>query len=129
MCVNNLEELNISDLQVALIHSWNADTAFGEWSPECPPLNQCAVTALVVQDLFGGDLLRCEMTNGDSHYWNRLSDGMEIDLTESQFSFVEPKPLRDTVVVRDRDYVLSFPETVVRYELLIYRVRHYLFGP
>jgi hypothetical protein len=49
------------------------------------------VTALVVQDLFGGELLLAEVRNADGsrqgmHYWNRLADGVELDLTREQFT-------------------------------------------
>lgn len=110
--------MNLKTLEKCLLQSWSAETAQGEWTPECPSLNQCAITALVVQDYFGGDLLRCKMTNGNSHYWNRLPDGTEVDLTEDQFNFIEAKPLKDDFVIRARDYVLSFPETARRYALL-----------
>jgi hypothetical protein len=110
-------------VKVMLEKSWCAETATkGVWSPDVPSLNQCAVSALVVQDLLGGDLLRCKMTNGDSHYWNRLPDGREVDLTTDQFKHIEGKPMRETVVVRERTYVLSFPDTMSRYALLLARV-------
>ena len=120
-------ELSLIGLKLALERSWDENTAFGEWSHDCVSMNQCAVTALVVQDYFGGELLRCEMTNGDSHYWNKLPDGSEADLTSEQFKYIEPQPLKETVIVRDRGYVLSFPETVKRYELLYERVYDFLF--
>ena len=44
------------DLYVALYEAWGADTARGYWDKECPSLNQCAVTALVVQDYLGRKL-------------------------------------------------------------------------
>jgi hypothetical protein len=103
-----------------LLLTWCAETAKGNWNPNNPSLNQCAITALVVQDYFGGELLRCLMTNGDSHYWNRLPDGTEVDLTEDQFRDIEAKPLKIDFVVRTREYVLSFPETSRRYHLLGY---------
>jgi hypothetical protein len=72
------------------------------------------VTALVVQDLFGGLLLRGTV-DGVSHYWNRLDDGSEIDLTVEQFGRRVEVAERSE---RDREYVLSFPDTVQRYSLL-----------
>lgn len=110
--------MNIATLKNKLLLVWNAETALGSWTSECPSLNQCAVTALIVQDYFGGELLRCKMTNNDSHYWNRLPDGTEEDLTAEQFNYIDDKPIKEEYIVRDREYVLSFPSTVVRYELL-----------
>lgn len=113
-------------LKNALLKAWCAETALGNWTPECPSLNQCAVTALVVQDYFGGVLLRCKMTDGDSHYWNRLSDGTEEDWTEDQFKYTEAQPLKSDFIIREREYVLSFPNTKLRYELLKQRVEDFL---
>ena len=76
-------------------------------------LGQCAVTALVVQDVLRGELLRAEV-NGTSHYWNRLPDGTELDLTREQFETFLPSGIE----TRSREYVLSFDETRMRYELL-----------
>jgi hypothetical protein len=118
--------MDLGHLQNILNHSWSAETAKGEWRKDVPSLNQCAITALVVQDIFGGDLLRCPMTNGDSHYWNRLPDGTEVDLTEEQFGFIEARPIKEDTVVRQRDYVLSFPDTLRRYHLLKKLVGEYL---
>ena len=105
-----------SSLRQTLEQAWTAETSSdpGNWSPHNPAWGQCAVTALVIQDLFGGDLLRCKI-NGISHYWNRLPSGVEIDLTRDQF-----RELRETTPPepRTREFVLSFPDTVKRYELL-----------
>jgi len=114
--------IDLRQIQGIIEQAWSADTALGEWTPDVPSLNQCAVTALIVQDYFGGQLLRCEMSDGDSHYWNRLSSGIQIDLTAPQFEHTEARPLRETAIVRDREYVLSFPETEKRYQLLRRRV-------
>lgn len=106
-----------------LLKSWSEHTATnGIWSEKNPSLNQCAVTALVVQDFLGGDLLRCEMSDGDSHYWNRLPDGTELDLTSEQFKKIDAHPLLETTEIRTRQYVLSFPKTMLRYGILLKRV-------
>ena len=105
----------------AIRMSWGADTAVEFWDSRNRALNQCAVTALIVQDYFGGELLRCPMTDGDSHYWNRVGE-VEVDLTASQFAWIEPQPLKDQAAVRDRAYVLSFPDTARRYRILQRRV-------
>ena len=116
-------QITVEQVKSLLENSWSAETATGGvWSPDVPSMNQCAVSALVVQDLLGGDLLRCKMTNGDSHYWNCLPDGTETDLTVEQFEHIEGQPVRETVVVRARQYVLSFPDTMRRYGILLQRV-------
>jgi hypothetical protein len=104
-----------------IMRAWDYDTSSDatNWREDNPAWGQCAVTALVVQDLLGGDLLR-GLVNGVSHYWNRLPNGQEIDLTIQQFGTITE---RQGAIVRERDYVLSFPETAKRYELLRKRVQ------
>jgi hypothetical protein len=80
---------------------------------------QCAVTALLVQDRLGGRLLRTTV-GGASHYLNETPDGERIDLTLEQFG---PGATYDfEPIERQRDYVLSFPDTARRYELLRERI-------
>lgn len=101
--------------------SWNRYTSATpeEWSKANPARGQCAVTALIVQDVAGGGLLRA-LVNGESHYWNLLPNGVEIDLTLQQFG---PDPeITPPIEERDRIYVLSFPETRRRYRLLLQRL-------
>src|SRR5690242_14988757 len=95
---------SLAAVEAALRGAWRADPSSdpARWSAENPAWGQCAVTSLLVQDLFGGQLLRAEV-DGISHYWLRLEDGSEIDLTREQFG-------ADVSVgggePRDRDYVL-----------------------
>lgn len=102
----------------AIRRAWGGDTSADEnWTPENPELGQCAVTALILQDIFGGELLRT-VANGESHYYNSI-DGQIVDLTRAQFD--EPLELEEPVE-RERGYVLSFPITASRYERLLSRL-------
>jgi len=85
--------LTLGGVEAAIRASWTLDscdpTDAPEWTPEIPSRGQCAVTALVVHDLLGGQLLEAEVRNADGspqgfHYWNRLA-GVDVDLTRSQF--------------------------------------------
>lgn len=95
---------------------WRRETSYepAKWSPENPTHGQCAITALVVQDLLGGDLLRAKV-NGAEHYWNRLPDSSELDLTRDQFGSAPTATAPERVT---REYVLSFSNTVRRYRKL-----------
>ena len=111
----------VKDLDVLLARAWCQETSADPsgWSAENPSWGQCAVTALLVQDLLGGELLRSEV-RGISHYWNRLPTGEEVDLTCQQFG--SSYALSEPPEPRSREYVLSFPETTRRFVLLRARV-------
>ncbi len=84
---------DIERLRPILRDAWSADTCdphdLPDWHPGNPSRGQCGVTALVVNDLFGGELVLGEVFSGGSkvgyHWWNVLPDGREIDLTADQF--------------------------------------------
>ncbi len=73
--------------------SWGRDTCdphdLADWHPGNPARGQCGVTALVLHDLFGGELILGEVhMDGQRvghHYWNRFGGGTEVDLTREQF--------------------------------------------
>jgi hypothetical protein len=103
----------LDELACKLERSWARETSADpvHWTAENSAYGQCAVTALVVQDHFGGELLRARV-NGISHYWNRLPAGLEVDFTRKQFGSNPSVPIGE---VKSREFVLSFPETVNRY--------------
>jgi hypothetical protein len=86
---------NLLDLDRALRASWAADTCSpddlerGPWSPENPAWGHCDISALIVHDLFGGDLMVGEVdldgTRQGHHWWNALPSGMHLDVTREQF--------------------------------------------
>lgn len=85
----------LGEIEQAVRESWAADTCSPDdvarepWSERNPAWGQCDVTALVVHDLFGGELLAAEVyLDGEQqgfHNWNRLPGGLEVDLTREQF--------------------------------------------
>ncbi|UYQ66501.1 hypothetical protein OGH68_13055 [Streptomyces peucetius] len=85
----------LTDIEHALRACWAADTCSPDdveragWSPGNPAWGHCDITALVVHDLLGGDLVVGEVhMDGEQHgfhWWNRLPGGTEIDLTRDQF--------------------------------------------
>ncbi len=86
--------LTLAGLESAIRASWSLETCdptdIPNWSPAEPSLGQCAVTALVVHDLLGGELLEAEVEHADGspqgfHYWNRFA-GVDVDLTRRQFA-------------------------------------------
>lgn len=91
------------------------------WTPENPLWGHCAVVSLLIQDLYGGDLVRGSLKEHPkygylrSHYWNRI-DGKDIDFTKEQYPDLSYSELQ--AEVRSRESVLEHPDTVRRYELL-----------
>lgn len=84
---------SLAAIENAIRASWSAETCDPvdlPWSRSNPAKGQCSVTALVLNDLLGGELLLAEVRNADGsrqgvHYWNRLPSGQQIDLTREQF--------------------------------------------
>jgi hypothetical protein len=84
----------LREIELAIRDSWGpdvcedpADTA--RWSPSNPSRGQCGPTALVLNDLLGGELCVAEVRLPDGsqqgfHWWNRLA-GLDLDLTRGQF--------------------------------------------
>jgi len=107
----------------ALRASWAADTcseddlARAGWQPDNPAWGHCDITALIVNDVFGGELMVGEVwfdaEQHGFHCWNRLPSGVELDLTREQFRLgqvitavrvVEPPP--DRLPRRWNEYLL-----------------------
>ncbi|MDO8495392.1 MAG: hypothetical protein Q7S32_02595 [bacterium] len=122
-----LDEFGKILLEVLLLKVCDQETSQDPegWTPENPLWGHCAVVSLVVQGIFGGDLLRASLDGTPfakmrSHYWNRLPDGREVDFTRAQFGESGPGELK--AEVRTREYVLSYAPTVQRHELLLERL-------
>lgn len=65
---------------------WIKETALpksqAKWSENNKAYGQCAVTSLIVQDIFGGKLIA---SMDGSHFWNELPDGTQQDFSRKQF--------------------------------------------
>jgi len=100
--------------------AWRADTSFwpDEWTAVRPSFGQCAVTALVVEERFGGEICRT-INAGVVHYWN-LVDGRPVDLTRDQFEVWAPEV--ETTTVGAAELVSSGPTLGSRFRLLTARI-------
>jgi hypothetical protein len=87
----------VEDLAGILWLAWSKATS-SLWTAENPARGQCGVTSLVVQDLFGGEIL-CTPTPEGTHFYNRV-DGQRLDFTASQF--VDQMSYDDVPVGRDQ---------------------------
>lgn len=115
-----------SQLEKALQKAWCKETSSdpANWTAKNPAWGQCAISALLINDYFGGKIVFAEalLPNGTkiSHYFNFINE-MEIDITREQFP---PGTIIPTGVDKTkgfsttRDYVLSYLPTKERYMLL-----------
>lgn len=76
-------------LKARLPKAWCLETTSlncrDSWSRRKPSVGQCVPTALIVQDLFGGEIIKVAANTAGAHYYNRLPDGRILDLTKDQF--------------------------------------------
>ncbi len=124
--VDSAAPLTLARLEQAIRDSWSAETSDRpkEWTSANPAFQQCDVTARIVQDYFGGEILIAGVVldgvRVDRHAWNRLPSGVEVDLSREQFlegeRFEQPEVLTE-FVARNGDE---------RYALLARRVREKL---
>jgi hypothetical protein len=123
--------VTIDQLKSAIEASWAADTSFcsEEWTPHNRARGQCVVTSLVVQHYLGGELQKVDTVfhgKPESHYYNVLPDGSEIDLTRGQYppdQTLTPSMVNLHGFKDPRDKMLHEPKTRANYELLLARVR------
>lgn len=90
-----------------------------KWSRGCRGVGQCAVTALVINDFFGGKIMRVELADGGSHYFNNV-DGRDLDFTIDQSDCV-PMEMKFPAETRSRAELLSTYDTAIRYGVLLNR--------
>jgi len=77
-----MKSCNVGMLRNALENSWSLESST-LWTQDNPAAGQCGVTALVVQDHLGGEILETKY-GSIWHFYNRI-DGKPIDFTKSQF--------------------------------------------
>ena len=106
---------SLIDLYDKLRAAWSTATG-GKWRPDNPAAGQCSVTALVVQDELGGDILKTDV-DGAWHFYNRI-DGRRIDFTMSQFD----SPIGYDDLPSNRQEALA-DTSFKQYELLLGRLR------
>jgi hypothetical protein len=84
---------------------WSAATVSAGYDPARRARNQCSVTALAVQTMFGGDIVKTP-TVGGTHFYNHV-DGVYWDLTVEQFD--APIPFANLPSSRDEALADSSP--------------------
>lgn len=81
-----LTKLDFQRLEKAFRYVWSRETTFpdtkNQWSKENKAFGQCAVTALIIYDLFGGRMI---YDKANFHIWNELPDNTQQDFSREQF--------------------------------------------
>ena len=119
----SIRSVTLQETEAAIRAAWGRDTSddADEWSEENPARGQCAVTALLVRELLGGEILVANVLRDgrrvERHAWNRLDSGLTVDLTREQFTNGETfgEPAAEEPLLTHRN-----PE---RFETLRARVR------
>ena len=121
--LNNNSLMKWKELKDLFYRSFSKETCSeglrNKWSIDNPSLGHCAVTALILNDIYGGKIMRCMASTG-SHYYNMIDDEL-VDLTVEQFQGETPEYEKGEE--RSRDYLLSNADTRNRYEQLLSKVR------
>lgn len=85
----------LPEIGSALRASWGGDTAYASDAYMARGTDRLSrgqgwTTALVVQELLGGDLMVADLEHEGRvdgvHYWNVTPDGVEVDLTRDQLT-------------------------------------------
>ncbi|CAG9613617.1 hypothetical protein BACCIP111899_02836 [Bacillus rhizoplanae] len=72
----------IEKMRDILFQSWSIESS-SKWTPDNLAKGQCGVTALVIQDLFEGKIMKTKASEG-WHFYN-IINGKRYDFTASQF--------------------------------------------
>ncbi len=84
--------VTLLDLFAVLEKCWSKETAYpscqADWGPDDPSYGQCAITATLVHDMFGGSIHKIRADGGGTHYFNKI-DGRYVDLTREQFDLYD----------------------------------------
>ncbi len=119
----------VDELYAVLRQCWRKDTAYpscqAEWVEDDPTYGQCAITAMLVHDMFGGTIHRIRVSGGGTHYFNKI-DGHYIDLTREQFDLYNIPLEYEPNEEMDRKYCGKNADTQKRYQLLVQNIAEYL---
>ncbi|CAA9244650.1 MAG: hypothetical protein AVDCRST_MAG08-1800 [uncultured Acetobacteraceae bacterium] len=111
-----MERFDAEEVRRRLRRAWSAATS-GKWREDAPALGQCSVTALLLHDRYGAELLSTPTPWGP-HFYNRLG-GERLDFTAEQFAALgaaAPPAYRDRPAGREEAMADTTP---ARYAALL----------
>ena len=112
-----------------LLKCWDKETAYPASQADYikdndPTYGQCAITAIIVNDMFGGTIHKIKIEDGGTHYFNKI-EGHYIDLTRDQFDLynidIDYEPNEEVT----KEYCLNDDDTLKRYNLLNQKIKKF----
>ena len=105
-----------------MLKAWEKNTAYPSSQADYekdndPTYGQCAITATLVYDLFGGTIHKIRVNGGGTHYFNKIN-GHYIDLTRDQFDLYNIDIKYGPNETVDREYCGKDADTLKRFNLL-----------
>ncbi len=126
---SNTKIKTLGDLYEILRICWCKETAYpscqSDWVKDDPSYGQCAITAMLVYDMFGGTIHRIRVSGGGTHYFNKIN-GHYIDLTREQFDLYNIPVQYEPNEIMDRKFCGKNADTQKRYRLLVNNIATYL---
>lgn len=108
---------------------WSKETAYPscqhDWVSDDPSYGQCAITATLVYDMFGGTIHKIHVDGGGTHYFNKLN-GEYVDLTVEQFDLYDIPVKYEPNEEVPREYCGKNRNTLERYKQLQRNIINYL---
>ena len=89
--IDENERLTLNEFFEIMLKSWVKESAYPSTQKDPqfnlsndPTYGQCAVTAMLVNKFFGGEIRKIRVSGGGTHYFNVIN-GQVFDLTRDQF--------------------------------------------
>lgn len=128
--INNIypDIKTLDDLFEKLLLCYGEDTTY----PSCkmdykydndPTYGQCAITAMIVNDVFKGTIHKIKVEGGGTHYFNKI-EGHYIDLTNDQFDLYNIPIFYEPNEEIPRERLGTSSNTQKRYEILKERLSY-----
>ena len=78
----------LGEFYLKCLKAWSTETCSvrfrPNWSKDNPSVGQCTITAALVHEFFGGEVLGLPLTGGGMHSFNKIN-GITVDLACEQF--------------------------------------------
>ena len=126
---SNTKIKTLGELYNILRLCWSKETSYpscqADWVKDDPSFGQCAITAMLVYDMFGGTIHRIRVPGGGTHYFNKIN-GHYIDLTREQFDLYNIPVQYDPNETRDRQFCGKNADTQKRFQILVNNITEHL---